>query len=436
MVAMAFVGISLAGVVFCMMSLSNVAASEYRSRMARSQVLYVAEAGIAHALIDLRGGGEGNLGSPDAVVPFGPGVYYVTSVDNGDRTFSVTSRARVHGVRCTLRAELHSVQGVFYHAMFAGNSSGDPTYVLELGGTGTAADTVTGDIFSGNDIAVYGDATVSGQVRAAGIVTGVEGFEGVTQPNPDISMMDYATNHDVNVAAEFAANGAVQSSALGGTATEVPDTFPSHIFRLNPTDRQGVVDGTAKDDYFLEDPGHNPSPSPALNPASATQITLTPDGVNDGRTRQVFYIDGNLWIHNLRAMSFAINSGETGNVLLTFVVKGNIYFSDNVLLADEARDGLAFIAIKDENVEDSGNIIFGDATFGTLEKMEAYMFAENDFRDTNLPATGSEVVTVRGLMSAGNQIAIDREVDGRRTKLVLDHDDRIYTISLIEVGAQ
>ena len=60
-------------------------------------------------------------------------------------------------------------------------------------------------------------------------------------------------------------------------------------------------------------------------------------------------------------------------------------------------------------------------------------------------------------MSAGNQIAIKRELDGKRTKLVLDHDSRlmkglldlpgipaptaesyrlpIYTISLIEVGA-
>jgi hypothetical protein len=457
MVAVAFVGIALAGIIFAMVSLSGASAHENASRLDRTQLLYVAEAGIAHALIDIRSGGTGNLGQVGGPVPFGPGMYTVTAVDNGNRTYTVTSTGIVHGKRRTLRTDVRAVQGVFHHAMFAGNSSGEADYTLGLGGTDATADVITGDIFSAGNIGISGDAKVDGLLRAGGTITGASGYEGVSQPNPDIAAMSYGTNNDVDVAAEFAKYKTLNSSSLGGDAYEVPQDYASHIFRLNPTDRKTECDGTVKEDYFLEDPWHNPTSSTSLSPSAATEVSLGDDGTHDGKTRLLYYIDGNLWIHNLKTFSFALSAGED-DVLITFVVKGNIYFSDNVLLRDPAKDGVAFIAIKDDKVEDSGNIIFGDKTFGTLEKMEAFMFAENDFRDQNLPATGSEVVEVRGLMSAGNQINIEREKDGRRTKLVLEHDDRLMkglldlpgipappnesyrmpftSISLIEVGSQ
>ena len=43
--------------------------------------------------------------------------------------------------------------------------------------------------------------------------------------------------------------------------------------------------------------------------------------------------------------------------------------------------------MKDASREDSGNIYFGDPTFGTLEQMDAFMYAENNFYDNNLSAT-------------------------------------------------
>ena len=49
-------------------------------------------------------------------------------------------------------------------------------------------------------------------------------------------------------------------------------------------------------------------------------------------------------------------NGKPEPVKVTFVVKGNIYFSDNILYQDSAQDGVAFVSIKDENVKDSGNI--------------------------------------------------------------------------------
>src|SRR5262245_51486060 len=92
---------------------------------------------------------------------------------------------------------------------------------------------------------------------------------------------------------------------------------------------------------------------------------------------QVYYIDGNLWIHNRNTYSFEFNHKEPNGIQITFVVNGNIYFSDNLFYKNTDRDGVAFIAMKDDNVSDSGNIYFGDPVFGTLEQMHAFMYAEN-----------------------------------------------------------
>ena len=81
--------------------------------------------------------------------------------------------------------------------------------------------------------------------------------------------------------------------------------------------------------------------------------------------------------------------------------------------------------MKDDDVADSGNIYFGDPTFGTLEHMSAFMYAENDFYDNNLDASGSATVTVVGNMSAGNQVAIERDWGSVHSKLTVEFDDRI-----------
>jgi len=110
---------------------------------------------------------------------------------------------------------------------------------------------------------------------------------------------------------------------------------------------------------------------------------------------------------------------------VTFVVKGNIYFSDNMFYMNKQKDGVAFIAITDDDVEDSGNIYFGDPVFGTLEHMDAFMYAENNFYDNNLSASGSAEVTVVGNMTAGNQVAINRDWGDQHSKLTIEFDDRI-----------
>ncbi|MEN8150097.1 MAG: hypothetical protein ABFS86_09750 [Planctomycetota bacterium] len=425
MVAMVFVGISLAGMVFSMISLSNVTKDEYENRAFRAQALYVAEAGVARAIIDIRSGGEGNVGI-DAPLPYGPGLYRATSVDNGDTTWTITSTGIVQGRRRTIRADVHELQGVYYHAMFAGNSSGDPTYVLELGGTGTQADQVVGDIYSGNDVALLDGSTVDGDIRANGVIDGAGGFDGVSQPPLDIAAMAYEAKHDVDVAQEFRDHGAPKSNDHGGTALEVPEEYGSHIFRMNPDDRNSECVQTKKDDFFLEDPAHPPSTDNVhtRQASCASVVSLPKDGTDDGKRQIIYYIDGNLWIHSRPSFSTTLTAdGE--EVLVTFVVKGNLYVCDNLLLTDPEKDGIAFIVVKDEEVEDSGNIVFGDKAYGILDMVEAFMFAENDFMDRNLPASATDEIVVSGLMAAGNQIAIDRAGNGAWTKLILDDDSRL-----------
>ena len=155
-----------------------------------------------------------------------------------------------------------------------------------------------------------------------------------------------------------------------------------------------------------------------------------PDG-ND----LVYYVDGNLWVHNVPVYSHSLRQeGNTSGVRVTFVVEGNVYFSDNLFYGDPSLDAVAFIAIEDANEPDSGNIYFGDPSFGTLEYMDAYMYAENDFYDNNLDAAGSAEVTIRGNMTAGNQVAINRDWGTQHSQLAVDFDDRVWTGSVALPG--
>jgi len=311
--------------------------------------------------------------------------------------------------------------GVFGNAVFAGNSSEDPTYSLDMGGENGQADHVDGDIYSAGDIALSGDSEVTGMVRAGGSITGADGEEGVRQAAPDIAAMDYENNNDVDVMEEFLTGGSSRKyNAAGGYADELPEANPAHIFRVNPSDRTADTDSTEKDDFFLEDPYERVHVDRNQNGKDATHLTIAPDGNN-----AVYYIDGNLWLHNRKTYSFKFVHDEPNGIQVTFVVRGNIYFSDNLFYTDPTTDGVAFIAMKNDGVEDSGNIYFGDPEYGTLEQMNAFMYAENNFYDTNLEASGSSSVQVDGTISAGNQVLIERDYGSHHTQLIANSDPRI-----------
>jgi hypothetical protein len=248
--------------------------------------------------------------------------------------------------------------------------------------------------------------------------------------------MKYETNHDYNVKDLFAKATYKSHADLGGSAYQVEEKNPAHIFRKNPSDRTADTSKTAKDDYFLEDPYETVSTSSSVTASKGTHLTLSGQDGNPGvnGSGKVYYIDGNLWIHNKNIYSFTMWNSKADAVKVTFVVKGNIYFSDNILYQDNEQDGVAFVAINDKSLKDSGNIYFGDPTFGTLEQMDAFMFAENNFYDNNLSASGSAKVTVNGNMTAGNKVEINRDAGNQHSKLTVNHDDRISTGELELAG--
>lgn len=394
------------------------------------QALYAAEAGVnaglARVAVAFQTGAavDPNVGTQEQPESLQHGEFWTSITDNGDGTLTVFATGSSGLAVRSLEAVLvQSGNDPFAHSIYAGNLSRDPAYELELGGTGAQADHVTGDVYSGGDLAVSGDALLEDELSAAGTITGATGTEGVLFDVPQILETDYEEFHDYDVAALFAASSRLADDA-GGVADQLPATSPAHIFRRNPDDRTADTVTTEKDDYFLEDPYEVVSRDDPQDGSEAFLVSL-PEEANNS----VFFIDGNLWLHNRQTFSLKIKNEGLDPTRVTFVVKGNVYFSDNFFYGDASNDGVAFLALADPKVEDSGNIYFGDPVFGTMQYAEALMFAEDTFYDNNLDAAGSTKVEVRGVMSAGNQLSIERDYVGKtgittHTKLELTYDPR------------
>lgn len=176
---------------------------------------------------------------------------------------------------------------------------------------------------------------------------------------------------------------------------------PCHIFVKNPDNRQYEKIGD-KDDFFLEDPT-----DPSYGDASQ-YITINENG-ND----KVYYVDGNLYVHNPDTYDFMFRNEGT---LITIVANGNITISDEIWYnggTENPVDGLCLIAKKDPDEPDSGNIYLGDAQFGTGGDIHSFLYAENNFVDNNLDTSGQPYLSVFGNMSAGNQVMINRDGPAR-----------------------
>ena len=407
---------------------ASVAETEQERR--QLQALYAAEgglnAGLARLALAYQSGDpvDPNVGTPDAPSGLQKGEFWVSLVDNGDDSLTITATGIAGRSRRTLEAVVEAIPpNPLEHAMFAGNFSGESDYELKLGGEGSRADYVTGDVYSGGDIVLEGDAEIIGDLSARGTISGAGGREGLAMDLPQLLEIDYSVYHDYDVASLFAAAPRLRDDA-GGTAGQLPVTSPVHFLRLNPTDRASDVDATEKDDYFLEDPYEAMGVDRSQDGSDAFDVTVPAETNNS-----VIYVDGNLWLHNRSSFSFRFKNDGSDPTRLTFVVKGNVYFSDNLFYDDAERDGIAFLALSDPDVEDSGNVYFGDPVFGTMKFAESMFFAENNFVDANLDAAGSATVELRGSMTAGNQVAINRDyvrADGStaHTKLGLTWDER------------
>jgi hypothetical protein len=437
----------VAGLVAAVYTLSYSQTLEVNAFANQTRALYVADAGISESIVRVSGAlalsnpVPAAVGSQAAPLAQRGGRYWCDLVEHASGRFTITSTGMVNLTRRSVEAVIEPLGGGIYdYAIFAGNRAQDPNYALELGGEGAQADVVEGNVYSGGNVAVTGDATVSGGIDASGAIAGSSGNEGTNRPLPNIVAMNYEANHDFDVNALFA-SATPQADALGGTAWQVPEDNPAHIFRRNPSDRATSTSGTPKDDYFLEDPYE--SLNGFTDPDGYDGQLISLSGV-DGKpgppgTNKVYFIDGNLWLHNKPLRSLQLYNPAPEGARVTFVVKGNIYFSDNLYIDDPSKSGIAFLAINDPSEPDSGNIYFGDPDFGTLQFMQAFMYAENNFYDNGLDEAGSASVVVAGNMTAGNHVDINRDyVDDagntQHSRLTVEFDDRLSTGALVLPG--
>lgn len=402
--------------------------------------IQVADAGVSLAMANLTMGNMADIGSDGNPWNFGSGDCQTQIVDNADGTFTIVSRSEVSGAQAAIEAVVafSSESEVYHNAIFAGNSSGSNGYTLKINGKDEFADEIYGDVYSGGSINFLQESFLDGTARATGQILGnYSGEESSVMSIPDLTKMNYEATATFDVADLFSGADAFYSSAPpGGSAWQLPEDSPGHIFRMNPSDRSSRLNMTAGDDYFLEDPYEPNGSDSGQTGVDPSEISMSGVGSEPGidSNGAVFFIDGNLWLDNSPTESFRFKHGLANGVQVTFVVKGNIYFGDNLFYENDKTDGIAFIAMKDPDVADSGNISFGDPTGGTLKEMNAFMYAENDFIDINLDKSGSQSVSLYGNMSAGNVVDIQRDYGAKHTKLVVEFDERIMDGSLDQPG--
>ena len=313
---------------------------------------------------------------------------------------------------------LEMINGPLLNAIYAGNASGDDDYSLDFSGEGDQGDEIVGDIYSGQDILIEDDASVDGVIHARGDINGRRDNQEYTAPITRDDVMEVMANYPaalLDINAIFAGQGisaydVIKGERYGGTI--VPETSPAHIFRLNPDDRVVETSGTDGPDFFMEDPYE-------VNAVGLYNVTNTPITMSSALTGdpvegndRIYYIKGNLWIHNRDVLDFVIKHPEKTGIHTTVVVEGNIHISDNFYYNNKTYDLMTLMALRDPaSPETTGNVYLGDPIFGTLEEVNSFIYAENDFHDNNLDETGSYQFTINGSMTAGNHVLIDRDYE-------------------------
>lgn len=181
-------------------------------------------------------------------------------------------------------------------------------------------------------------------------------------PGPGSSWLEV-----VDVSAEFAQRGVRDHSFVGGWAEEVTPSSPARIFRKNPSDRSDLWSQTAADDWFLEDPYGALERGPGCG---TTRLVMEAEARRASTDTLVYWITGDLWIDNHRALQVEV----LGPRRIELVVFGDVHIGDD-LVAGEGTE-IAIYALTDPAREEaSGRIFLGDETFGTLDVVDAHLYA-------------------------------------------------------------
>ena len=176
----------------------------------REKAAFLADGGLQAAIIELNRQGDGNIGTNESRAWFTRTNGFINS-DWSFATrrtgFHLTSTGRYRGHEVTVQCDLYTnntsgyIHAIYMHALYAGNSSGDTNYVLKIGGTGTGADYVNGNTYSGRKLELSGDA----KLRLPELMNDKNG-DGICDPATDTWSNAYATQVFSNALSQAAYN--------------------------------------------------------------------------------------------------------------------------------------------------------------------------------------------------------------------------------------
>ena len=134
---------------------------------------FLADAGLQMALVSLNAYSEGNISynqshkyfsDTSTLIASDWGFHTQLGLTNGHSFIVATGRYGSKTVDVRAEVELGSgpnnIHALYAHSLFSGNSSGATNYTLKIGGTGSGADYVKGDVYSGCNIERSGGATL------------------------------------------------------------------------------------------------------------------------------------------------------------------------------------------------------------------------------------------------------------------------------------
>ncbi len=226
----------------------------------------------------------------------------------------------------------------------------------------------------------------------------------------------------VYVNGEFHHRGRVEQGDDGVRSVTVPSSSAAHIFRLQPEDRRSAFERTPGLDFFLEDSAAGGLTRGTLG---GREVILLDDDGND----RVYVIDGNLWLHSHDAHELRFVTRDGAPVRVTFVVRGDIYFLDDVR-AEGADGSLAFIALPRPGFTTTGGDIWlGDLAYGTLSHIDGYLFAAGD-----IGGALYEELVVQGAVAAGGTVHVEQGTPCAPSPLLVRHDLRYRTGADIPPG--
>lgn len=212
---------------------------------------YMAESGLNAAVVKMNTYMDANISYQQSRAYFQTtnelnkvanwGFNTVLSVDtNGESV--VTSTGRFRGQTVTISSAVAMANGsrrvhaLYAHALYAGNSTGATNYTLEIGGTGTAADFVLGDVYSGGKIALSGQAKLRLPELLAD--TDNDGIQAVNE-----TWQDAFTSQTFTQGLSFAAFA---------TYTNSMKTVMSNVYANTKWDRgEAWLDGVGNNQYDL-----------------------------------------------------------------------------------------------------------------------------------------------------------------------------------------